>query len=160
MSTVSAVVCICNWVGVRLARSGSPPLFPSLSLYLSLSLSLLWSLFSGKLRLLRRLARIFKYTRVLSLPLNHIFILYLFAVPPSTCTTPTPPLLHSPRRTHLPPTCKRVGILIVYILHFRGVNKQNRQQKTGAKYCEKTIQKKYETQRRRDTEEGSRKGVA
>lgn len=64
----------------------------SLPLYLSLSLSLLLSLFSGKLRLLRRLARIFKYTRVLSLPLNHIFILYLFAVPPSTCTTPDAPL--------------------------------------------------------------------
>lgn len=153
---------VCHRLHLQLGGCSS-----ALSLSLSLSLSLLLSLFSGKLRLLRRLARIFKYTRVLSLPLNHIFILYLFAGPPSTCTrcypipTLCPPCLTHPLAAHLPAS---VGILIVYILHFHGVNKHNnrqqqQQRKNDAKYCEKTIEKKYETQRRRAEIEGEKGGA-
>lgn len=156
---------VCRRLHLQLGGCPSGPHSLSLSSSLSFSLSLcrLLSLFSWKLRLLRRLARIFKYTRVLSLPLNHIFILYLFAVPPSTCSAPHPP--HpSPPFCPPPGTPTRRPLASQRwhfdCLHFALSRRKQTQQttKNGAKYCEKTTEKKYETKRRRAEDRGMQDG--
>lgn len=107
----------------------------ALTLALSLTLSLLLSLFSRKLRLLRRLARIFKYTRVLSLPLNHIFILYLFAVPPSMCCTHHTPHPMLPYPHPLTPTRRPLASERWHFdcLHFALSRRKQTQQQTTKK---------------------------